>query len=176
MSFELDRYCYYNFYCSCFNPEILEFSDKGILTNKDLLEVKKLLIFWIQKVRIECDVIVYLCLCSDYERTTKKIFDKKMDSSTQFVNDALETLFLLEKVRTATEEFRFSNSIKLIKLKSKLRFCYTNLLLLKQIQFPELKGEFTIETDKAKRARYSRIINEGPSLADFEGSKNSFDV
>lgn len=75
------------------------------MTIKDLLEVKKLLIFCIQKVRTECDLLVYLCLCSDYERTTKKIFEKKMDSSTQFLNNAIETLFLLEKVRIAKEEF-----------------------------------------------------------------------
>ena len=62
MSFKLDAYCYYNFCCSRFSSEIQESSEKGLLTIKDLLEVKNLLIFWIQKVRTECDVLLYLCV------------------------------------------------------------------------------------------------------------------
>lgn len=162
--------------CSRFSPESQELSDKGLFSTKDLFEVSKLLIFWIQKGRAECDVLVYLCLCSYYEKTTKKLFEKKFHSSTQFVNEAIETLFLLEKVRTAQEEIQFSNSSELVKLKSQLSFCYTNLVILKEIQLPELKDHFTIETDKAKRARYNRIIKEGPSGHDLQGSQNSLHV
>lgn len=86
----------------------------------------------------------------------------------------METLFLLEKVRIAKKEFQFSNSIELLKLQSKLNFSYTNLLILKQIQFPELQREITFETDKAKKARYSRIINGGPSPLDLKCSNVFF--
>lgn len=87
----------------------------------------------------------------------------------------METLFLLEKVRIAKKEFQFSNSIELLKLQSKLNFSYTNLLILKQIQFPELQQrEITFETDKAKKARYSRIINGRPSPLDLKCSKGFF--
>lgn len=174
MSFKLDAYCYYNFCCSRFSSEIQESSEKGLLTIKDLLEVKNLLIFWVQKVRTECDVLLYLCVYFTREKTTKQIFEKKLDSSTQFVTDAMETLFLLEKVRIAKKEFQFSNSIELLKLKSTLNFSYTNLLILKQIQFPELQSAITFETDKAKKARYSRIINGGPSPLDLKCSNGFF--
>jgi len=55
------------------------------------------------------------------------------------IDECMEILSLLNTVLTKQEHSKFSNPSDLEKLTKKLSLCYTNLLILKQTQFPDLK-------------------------------------
>lgn len=75
MTFELDSNCYY--YCSQFTAENLDLSERNLSTVKDLLEIEPILVFWINELQSDVEILLEIYALSSYNQDNNKVLEKK---------------------------------------------------------------------------------------------------